>query len=473
MAGLVDRIYMASPVWMQQALVAAYGAWWYRRRFGPEFRRLVADFESRSHASAEELRDYQHGKLARLLESAARSPYYGPLLREISEKDPFARLALIPLLTKETLRSSAKQLLTQAPGDALVFRSSGTTGTPSEIYYPREFHALELAVPEARNLRWAGVDYRKRRVMFGARKICRIDQARPPYWRISPVEDMAYCSIYHLSPKTMRAYVDFLRAFRPVVVMGYPSSLSVIAQFAIDNDLALPPAKAVITTSETVTADARRVMEQAWSCRLWDRYGAVEGCLFASQCEHGAYHVSPDVGIVEILDGEGHPCRPGEMGEIVVTGLHNTLQPLIRYRIGDAARWALNQSCDCGRAMPILEAIDGRIEDMCVTPDGRQTLRFDTVFKGVETIKLAQVIQRAADRFEILVVPTPGFGPRDISTLQANMHEHVGGVTTVVTTVDDIPRSASGKFRAVISELTDDHRRQLLAQTAKPRSREE
>ncbi len=471
MASLVDRIYMASPVWMQQALVAVYGAWWYRRRFGPEFRRLVADFDSRSHAPADELRDYQHAKLERLFAAASSSAHYGPLLRA-GGADPFERLAKMPLLSKEMLRSSAAQLLTRAPGDALVFRSSGTTGTPSEIYYPREFHALELAVPEARNLRWAGVNFRSRRVMFGARKICRIDQDRPPYWRISPVEDMAYCSIYHLSPHTMRAYVEFLREYRPVVVMGYPSSLSVVAQFAIDNNLELPPAKAVITTSEPVTPDARRVMEGAWSCRLWDRYGAVEGCVFASQCELGAYHVSPDVGIIEILDANGQPCNAGELGEIVATGLHNTLQPLIRYRIGDAARWAIEQRCACGREMPILEAIDGRVEDMCITPDGRQTLRFDTVFKGVTSIKLAQVIQRTADRFEILVVPTPGFGPRDVTQLQANMRDHVGGVTTIVTPVDEIPRSSSGKFRAVISELTADERRRLLSQSAKPRSRD-
>lgn len=464
MPSLADRVYERSPIWLQQAMVAAYGVWWYRRRFGPHFHRFVAELEQRSSYTHQQFREYQARQLEVLFAHARRSKYYGPLLAKRVD-DPFEQLARMPLLSKQTFRTSARDLLTaEPPRGTIIQRSSGTTGTPSETYYTREFSAFELAVPEARNLRWAGVCYRDRRVMFGARKICSWDQRKPPFWRTSPVEDMTYCSIYHLSPAYMGAYVDFLSSYRPVVVMGYPSALEVLARFVIERGQRLPGARVVITTSETVTVEARRVIEEAWGCRLWDRYGAVEGCLFASQCEHGRYHVSPDVGIIEILDREGQPAPPGTLGEVVATGLHNTLQPLIRYRLGDAARWAIDQSCACGRSMPILEEIEGRFEDICVTRDGRQVLRFDTVFKGVDNIKQAQVVQTALDRFEIVVEPGPGFGERDMSLLQANMRQHVGDVTTVVTPVDTIPRSASGKFRAVVCRLSADEKRAALGQ---------
>ncbi len=462
MASTVDRVYMRSPIWVQQALVAVYGAWWYRRRFNPAFHRIVDEFEQRERCTADQFHAYQATQLATLFGHAAKSAYYKPLLTALDTRDPHTALAKLPFLTKETLRRSATQLLTATPPrGTIIQRSSGTTGTPSEIYFTRELHSFELAVPEARNLRWAGVDYRSRRVMFGARKIARWDQAEPPFWRVNPVESMAYCSIYHLSPKNMHSYVKFLAAYHPAVVMGYPASLTTLASFILENGLRLPSARAVITTSETVTAETRRLLEQVWGCKVWDRYGAVECCLFASQCEHGRYHVSPDAGLVEIVDAAGKPCAPGVIGEVVATGLHNMLQPLIRYRLGDAARWAVDQSCACGRAMPILEAIEGRFEDICVTPDGREVLRFDTVFKGVATIREAQVIQRAPDLFHILVIPAAGFSDADVRTLQANMQLHVGDVRTEIVRVTEIPRSSSGKFRAVLCELTAEQKRGL------------
>ena len=147
------------------------------------------------------------------------------------------------------------------------------------------------------------------------------------------------------------------------------------------------------------------------------------------------------------------------LGEVLCTGLHNLLQPLIRYRIGDVARWALDQSCACGRQMPILEGIDGRMEDVCYTADGREMLRFDTVFKGVDAIRQAQVVQEALDRFSIYVVPADGFGPADVRRIQDNMRTHVGDVRTEVHPVPEIERSASGKYRAVVCRLSEVERR--------------
>ncbi|HEY1558649.1 MAG TPA: hypothetical protein VGF94_27690 [Kofleriaceae bacterium] len=455
MSDLLDRIYQRSPIWAQQAMVATWGVWWYRRRFGPRFHEIVEEFRSRERWTAEQFRAYQERQLGELFAVARRSPYYRPLLGARAEQDPFAQLEALPLLDKEVLRTRPQELLTE-PTDArtLVLRSSGTTGTPSEIYYTPRFHALELAIPEARNLGWAGACYRDSRAMFGVRKVCRWDQERPPFWRVSPIEKVHYFSIYHLGERHLPHYIRYLQEVAPAVIMGYPNSLITVARYALSTGQALPRAKGVFTTSETVTEELRRDLEAAWGCKVWDRYGAVEFCLFASQCEHGRYHVSPDAGIIEILDQEGKPCGPGQLGEVVATGLHNHLQPLIRYRIGDAARWALDQSCACRRAMPILEAIEGRFEDMCITRDGRELLRFDTVFKGVAGIKEAQVIQERADLFRILVVPATGFGERDVATLRDNMTLHVGGAGVEIVPVQAIERTSAGKFRAVVCRLS-------------------
>ncbi len=474
MSGITESVYLASPVWLQQAAVAVYGWRWYRRRFGPDFHGLVQEFKSREYWTADQFQTYQTEQLRHLIAAAGESPYYSGILIDAEVRPsiaPFEVLPRLPLLSKEILRTRAKDLLTDAtPKRTLVFKSSGTTGTPTAIYYTPQFHTLEVAIPEARNLNWAGVTYRDRRVMFGVRKVCSFAQNEPPFWRFSPAENMAYASIYHLSPKFLPHYLDFLRSYHPVNIMGYPSALETIARYALENNDLPAPAKAIFTTSETVTTQAREMIQAAWQCRIYDRYGAVEGCMFASQCEYGRYHVSPEVGIIEILDRSGNPVPPGSMGEVICTGLQNRLQPLIRYRIGDVARWAVDQDCLCGRQMPVLEKIDGRVEDICYTADGREMLRFDTVFKGVRNIREAQVVQETLDSFTIYVVPAQDFDSRDIARLEENMRLHVGRIRTSVKPVQEIARSESGKFRAVICKLSADEKARIRSECFTPKS---
>ena len=467
MTGLTDKIYFASPPWVQQLGVTMYGWHWYRRRYNHHFHRLVAELKSHERWTLEQFRSYQENQLDRLFTVAKMAPYYHRVFAEgdiLLGDTPFDVLSKLPLLSKETLRTIPKDLLTQrpVPQNVMMFKSSGTTGTPTEIYYAPELHALELALPAVRNLGWAGIDYRARRVMFGVRKVCRFEQDQPPFWRYSPVENMAYASIYHLSPKFLPAYLDFLRCYRPAIVMGYPNSLYTIARYALDHHDFPAPAQGVFTTSETVTTQIREAIEAAWQCKVYDRYGAVENCMFASQCEHGRYHISPEAGIIEILNRDGQPCKPGEIGEVICTGLQNLLQPLIRYRIGDAARWAVEQNCPCGRSMPVLESIEGRFEDICVTPDGRELLRFDTVFKGVHGIKEAQVVQEKVDHFIVYIVPAENYNDHEEEKICSNMRLHAGDVQTDVRLVDAIERTPAGKFRAVICCLSGEERSHIM-----------
>jgi len=239
--------------------------------------------------------------------------------------------------------------------------------------------------------------------------------------------------------------------------MGYPSALQTVARYALDTDDLPARADAVFTVSETLTTQARRAIEEAWRCKVYDRYGAVEGCILATECSAGRLHVSPEIGVVEIIGSDGKPAKPGELGQVVATGLQNTLQPLIRYQIGDVARWASDQDCPCGRQMPILEGVDGRVEDMCYTVHG-EFLRFDTVFKDIANIREAQVVQRTLDEFAIRVVPADGFSAADAEHMQRNMRLHVGNVRVEVELVDHISRTAAGKFKAVVCNLSPEHR---------------
>lgn len=468
MATAIERLYQNSPIWFQQMAVSAWGYWWFGRRFGPAFQRHVQSFRERNAWTAEQYREYQSERLRILFATAREAPFYRQAFADAGVRlgtDPWEALSRMPLLSKETLRCRPEDLLTQKrlPRGTKVFHSSGSTGTPTRTYYVPDYNAFQMAVAEVRNLNLAGATYRDRRMMIGGRKICRFDQQRPPFWRYSSVEHLVYMSAYHLSPRFMPAYIECLKRFRPDVVMGYASSLQTLAEFALATNDTPPPAKCVVPVAETLDPAGRAAMEAAWQCQVLDRYGSVEGCIFAGQCTHGRYHISPEVGFVELLDPQGCPCPPGALGEVVCTGLENTLQPLIRYRIGDVARWAAEQQCPCGQNTPILETIEGRLEDVCVTPDGRRVMRFHAVFYGLGSVQQAQVTQERVDLFVVRVVPKGELQAHDVELMKARMRQHVGPVDVRVETVSDIEKTAAGKFRAVLCKLSPEERRHVTS----------
>jgi phenylacetate-CoA ligase len=194
------------------------------------------------------------------------------------------------------------------------------------------------------------------------------------------------------------------------------------------------------------------VIEQAFGCHVFDWYGNVELVANIVQCEAGNYHIKPEYGVVEILNPDGSPSQPGQVGELVCTGLNNPAMPFVRYRVGDTAV-RKEGPCPCGRGGRLVERITGRTEDVIVTPDGRYLSRLDFVFKGLLNVEEAQMIQETADHLRVRIVKRPGYTQQDTGRILANLRERMGtGINVDLEFVERIPRTASGKFRYVISK---------------------
>jgi phenylacetate-CoA ligase len=163
-------------------------------------------------------------------------------------------------------------------------------------------------------------------------------------------------------------------------------------------------------------------------------------------------HVSPDVGIVEIVNERGRPLPVGEMGEVVTTGFLNFDQPLIRYRMGDIASISV-ADCPCKRQMPVIEELVGRLEDVVIGSDGRETVRFHGIFVGLPHVKEGQIIQHDLTNFEIRLVVDEGFGEAERQVIRKRFEERLGLVDLRFSCVEHIERTQGGKFKAVISHV--------------------
>lgn len=449
--------YSHLPVAAQHAAVTAYGAYWHWLRFGSGFDRFVNGYIQRERFTSDEWKVWQRERLRELLFNAAR---FVPFYRETwSEEQRRAaergELEALPLLEKDAIRRDPEAFLDErfSRVPSFSFHTSGTTGTPIRTIWKISEIRDSLAVREARSARWAGASFRMPRATFSGRMVEPDPHSTGPFYRYNAVEKQAYLSPFHLGPSTAVQYVEALRRTGVQWLTGYAVSYYLLARYILEQDLRVPPLRAVITTSEKVTAEMRATMEKAYRCRVFEEYSTVENALFASECEKGKLHISPDVGVVEILRPDGTACKTGEVGEVVTTCLMRSFQPLLRFRLGDLAAWD-DEPCPCGRSMPVLKEVVGRIEDVVVGPDGREMVRFHGIFVGQPHVREGQIVQEALDRIVARVVPTPGFGAEDQRDIIERIKQRLGDdVSVTVECVKAIPRSASGKFKAVVSRV--------------------
>ena len=278
-------------------------------------------------------------------------------------------------------------------------------------------------------------------------------QRKPPYWAYDRVENRMLFSLHHMTQENLRAYADALVKFQPKAIVGYPTAIYLMALWLQENDVRGVRPAAVFTASESLLSPYRETIEAAFDCRILDWYGATEFIGNVTQCEHGGYHVKDEYGVVELLDDAGAAVAPGESGSMICTGLNNHAMPLFRYRVGDAAVED-GGACTCGRAGRLLGGITGRTEDVIVTPEGKYISRLDFIFKTVEKVREAQMIQESVRELRVRVVPGAGFGAADEARIVANLRERLGDTIAIrIEKVDAIPRLPSGKFRYVISKV--------------------
>ncbi len=451
----LNALYERLPVWAQHGAVSLYGLYWRRLRFGTGYPQALAGFLRREQLTQTEWQEWQRESLREFLLAAVQHvPYYG---RSWSASEKAAaeagRLEDLPLLEKDAVREDAYAFLRDdcARKNLQVFYTSGSTGTPIASLWTVNELRESMAVREARSARWAGVSFQQPRATFSGRMVEPDPASKGPFYRFNLAERQAYLSPFHLRPDTARQYVEALRKHKIEWLTGYAVSYYLLAKFILDEQIELPSLRAVVTTSEKVTEEMRTVMERAYGCKVYEEYSAVENVLFASECRRGRLHVSPDVGIVEILRPDGTQCAPGEIGEVVATGLLRRSQPLIRYRLGDLAAWD-DAPCPCGLALPVIKEVVGRIEDVVIGPDGRQMVRFHGIFIAQPHIREGQIIQETLDRIRVKVVPVNGFSPADQQDIIARVRQRLGPqVEVAVETVEMIPRNSAGKFRAVIN----------------------
>jgi len=427
---------------------------------------LLHQFEQTQWWPAERILEHQMKQLRLVLIHAHQnSAFYRRRLDEAGF-DPAAPLDLsrwnqLPILTRDEVQDTGESLYCRSfpstHGETYEAQTSGSTG-----------RVVKVRGTQLMNLFWQALTLREHhwhhRDLMGTLAIIRLNpQARPPEGTVHQDWGLPTNQIHMTGPSMIlniatdiRAQAVWLERHQPHYLLTYPSNLAALISHFQQEGTRLKNLREVRTIGETLTPALRQACRERWEAPINDIYSSQEMGYIALQCPVcEGYHVQSEVVLVEILDDAGKPCAPGEIGRVVVSGLHNFAMPLIRYDLGDYAEAAL--PCPCGRGLPALSRILGRRRNLVTLPTGE---RFWPIlgmyhFREIAPIRQFQVVQRALDMIEVRFVVDSPLEKSQEARLRALIQQSIGYPFKIeFTYLDQIPKSEAGKFEEFISEVT-------------------
>lgn len=424
-------------------------------RLGSHYREFLRQDRERSYPEPGAL-------LAATLEHAVTTvPHYrGVATAEEVRADPFAALGRFPLLTRDAVRASWREMLSDV-GDRSKWvenTSGGSTGEPVPLRQDPEHLALTVAVREVYST-WAGGGLGEPELyIWGSEKDLESGIGSPRNRLGNKLLRRSMLNAFLLTDETIEGILGRLRKGPPHLVIAYAQAAYEVARFAAREGIEVPPQRGMIATAGTLYDFMREQLEETFGCAVLNRYGSRETGDMAGECTHRTgLHVLPWNCHVEVVGPDGEPVGPGEEGEIAVTGHTNRAMPLIRYLIGDRARLPEQPiECPCGRRTQMLAEVTGRNVDMFLGSDGRMVdgEYFTHLMYFRPWLRQFQVVQQAPDRILYRVACEDTVPEADMEEIATKTKLVLGDNCEVsFEQVEAIEPSPSGKLRYTIREF--------------------
>lgn len=430
---------------------------------------LLQQFEQSQYWPSDFLRTQQFRQASTLLAHAVDSvPFYRDRLAAAGYRrdgaltaDTWAR---IPLLRRTDIQTAGEALrstaLPAAHGRTYSVATSGSTGKPI-VSLGTSLMQLFWDAFTLRDHLWHRRDFSGK---LAAIRAFPTGEAVYPEGRSRRGWGRAVGSLYRSGPSAglsiaskTEQQAEWLQRQQPDYLLTYPSALEALARHCRDHGISLDRLREVRTLSEVVSPRLRDLCREVWNVKLVDTYSAQEVGVIALQCPTGDhYHVQSEGVLVEVLDEDGRACPPGAIGRLVVTSLHNFAMPFIRYEIGDYAE--VGGACACGRQLPVLRRVVGRVRNMMTLPDGGEAwpLIGDMFYRDIAPIRQFQIVQTSSTRLEMSIAAERSLTADEEGALRDVIRQRSGySFEVVFRYVDEIPRGATGKYEEFKSEIVN------------------
>ncbi|KAB0668513.1 phenylacetate--CoA ligase family protein [Oryzomonas sagensis] len=428
---------------------------------GSPLLRYWRELEQTQFLPEEELKNRQWQRLERMLchvwenNSFYRERFEKAGITPESVRSP-EDLHVIPLLTKEDIRKNTLRMISRDFDTAELqhYKTGGSTGKPLDVYLTEKCSELRNACAR-RHDRWTGWEVGEPvGAVWGNPELPKDIKGKLKNWLLNP---LIYLDTMNVTEHAVKTFAAEWERAKPSLLYGHAHSLYILAEYV--NKLGIKEIKprGILSTSMMLLPNERKFIESVFGVKVTDRYGCEELSLIASECEkHEGLHLNIEHLYIEFLKEDNTPAKPGEQGKIVITDLMNYAMPFIRYQVEDMGIPS-ERKCSCGRGLPLMEQVTGRVADYLIRRDGSRVAGVSlientlTKFSGIAQL---QIVQETMDQIVLLVVPALDYSRGTQYELSEYFIKLLGnGVNVTIKLVDCIKPEKSGKYRFSICRV--------------------
>ena len=418
--------------------------------------------------SRERLQEMQFEQLRELLTHAIEEvPFYADLDIDLSAPLTEERWREIPILQRTDVQQAGARLhardYPQHHGPKHSVVTSGSTGRPI-VSLGNGLTRLFWQVGTLRDHLWQKRDFTGK--LFSIRQSAgqakNVERGRN--WGSATVDVIETGPAVGMALQTgAREQARLIAEENPRYLMSYPSNILAIARVFEEEGLTADKLTEIRSFGEALPQGFAKRCRDVWNVRTADLYSSQEtGNIALRSPETGDYLVQSETILVEVLDNEGNPCRPGQVGRVILTPLHNLAMPLIRYEIGDYAE--VGEDSPCGRGLPVLKRILGRTRNMFTLPGGDQIWPnlddgelLAELHRHVPPAEQLQLIQHSPEEVEVRMIAAQDLNDEQRVHADRYFQQSLGYPFRMsYTRVQEIPRGTSGKFEEFRSEVLPD-----------------
>ena len=421
--------------------------------------------EATQHWSEGKLRELQWQRLKAMLRFIYKNnQFYKSRFQSVGVHPDQVRapeeISKLPVLTKKEIRLNTPAMISSGyhMEDLICFKTGGSTGKALELFITEECSELRNACAR-RHDRWTGWEPGEAiGALWGNPK-------RPKSLREKMVDRLVQPVIYldtmEFSDMSVQRFAEEWGTAQPTLLFGHAHSIFLLANHVKRMNIRIIRPKGILSTSMMLLPHERDVIEKVFKVKVFDRYGCEEVSLIASECEqHQGMHLNIEHLYIEFLKEDGTAAGPGEEGQIVVTDLMNKAMPFIRYRVEDVGVPS-DKKCDCGRGLPLMERVAGRVADFLIRPDGSKVAGISLIentLTRIPGIDQMQIVQEEVGSIILNIVRGPAFTTDTAEDLAGYFKSLFGeGSRVGINIIEEIKPERSGKYRFSICRVDSSH----------------
>lgn len=420
--------------------------------YGLQPNRILKKISKTQYKSLQEIEKLQLEQLKIIVEHSCKNvPFYKEYSKTHNiQINTLQDISKLPIIDKKIINNNYSSFISDiAKKPYSIAKTTGSTGVPFSFIKTREGESYKIA-SRLRAKNWFGVGR--------CDQVLKVSGIPPQNQNLKKriLEHIRFWAtkkneifISEMTDDNIPTLVKKINKINPIAIIGLAGGVALLSTKLKGNKQLICKPKAIFTNSESITPLQKKQIFDCFGLESRSDYAATEGSI-AHECEFGGLHLDMEECYAEIIniDEEG-------VGDLILSFLHSYDMPLLRYKIGDKAKWG-ESFCKCGRGLRLIDNVIGREVDVITLPNGKEYSSANINYvpsnlKYVNNLSEYQLFQQTKNSILIKVVLNDKNDTQVVTELKEEFEKIFEECNVSVSICDSLERGKTGKLRIINS----------------------